>query len=78
MLDDIVISKLREIQSKGLDKNTERVNKVDDKINILVKKIGETDSELADDLDSIIGEIYGSVAEMYFIIGFKEGMKKNS
>ena len=76
MLDKIIINRLRELQSKGSIKETKYVDQTDNKVDEFIGKLDN--KELSKELDSLIGEIHSSLADMYFEAGFKEGLKLGS
>lgn len=73
MLDEIIINKLREIQKAGLDEKTNKLAIANKNINEFAENLNDKEKSMK--LDALIGELYSALADMYFTIGFKDGLK---
>lgn len=75
MLEEYIKQQLNNIQEKGEDNSTESLNKAQKRLNEVIQKIYKDSPDLAEEVDSIGGELASAYADMYFTLGFKKGLR---
>ncbi|EES51305.1 hypothetical protein NE172_02735 [Clostridium botulinum] len=73
MLNDLIKLRLNNI-SNEYEIKYEEIKQLSQKSNKLLDELKKADPNIADKVDSLIGEFIGTYTRIYFSLGFKDGL----